>query len=74
MVFALLRVSLKKDSLETEWNQLFLLCRSAFFYGQIEVQRRGLMSWLPKLDLQVIVAINGTGVTVIDPLQSVYLH
>ena len=53
------------------WINEIIDCRSAFFYGQIEVQRKGLTAWLPRPDLPILVAINGTGVTIIDPEQSV---
>ncbi|KAF2368755.1 FERM central domain [Trinorchestia longiramus] len=46
---------------------------SAFFHGQIEVPRRGTTLWLPRPDLPVLVAINGSGVTVVDPNNSIVL-
>ena len=50
---------------------VWLLYRSAFFHGQIEVPRKGTTLWLPSPDLPVLVAINGAGLTVIDPGLSV---
>lgn len=45
--------------------------RSAFFHGQIEQASRGMGSWLPRPDIPVLVTINATGVSVIDPKKSV---
>lgn len=50
---------------------LSLSCRSAFFHGQIEQAARGMGSWLPRPDIPVLVTINATGVSVIDPKKSV---
>ncbi|MCL4132034.1 UNVERIFIED_CONTAM: hypothetical protein GTU68_038867, partial [Idotea baltica] len=62
---------LVRKYLEFSWSLPYY--GSAFFYGQIEVQRKGITAWFPRPDLPVLVAINGTGVTIIDPDQSTIL-
>ncbi|KAK7077981.1 FERM domain-containing protein 8 [Halocaridina rubra] len=59
---------LVRKYLEFSWSLPYY--GSAFFHGQIEQPTRGVSSWLPRPDLNVLVTINATGVTVIDPKKS----
>ncbi|GAB1863617.1 FERM domain-containing protein 8 [Camponotus japonicus] len=53
--------------LEFCWN---LPCYgAAFFQGQIERPVRGLASWITNRDMQVLVAINTSGVYIVDDMQ-----
>ncbi|ROT74768.1 hypothetical protein C7M84_006722, partial [Penaeus vannamei] len=62
---------LVRKYLEFSWSLPYY--GSAFFHGQIEQPTRGVSSWLPRPDLPVLVTINGTGVSVIDPKKSTVL-
>ncbi|XP_068228996.1 FERM domain-containing protein 8 isoform X2 [Palaemon carinicauda] len=62
---------LVRKYLEFSWSLPYY--GSAFFHGQIEQSTRGVSSWLPRPDLPVLVTINATGVTVIDPKKSTVL-
>ncbi|XP_064113750.1 FERM domain-containing protein 8-like isoform X2 [Macrobrachium nipponense] len=62
---------LVRKYLEFSWSLPYY--GSAFFHGQIEQPTRGVSSWLPRPDLPVLVTINATGVTVIDPKKSTVL-
>ncbi|XP_014610462.1 PREDICTED: FERM domain-containing protein 8 [Polistes canadensis] len=42
---------------------------AAFFQGQIERPVRGLTSWITNRDLQVLIAINTSGVYIVDDMQ-----
>lgn len=42
---------------------------AAFFQGQIERPVRGLASWITNRDLQVLIAINTSGVYIVDDVQ-----
>ncbi|XP_015182613.1 PREDICTED: putative FERM domain-containing protein FRMD8P1 isoform X2 [Polistes dominula] len=42
---------------------------AAFFQGQIERPVRGLASWITNRDLQVLIAINTSGVYIVDDMQ-----
>lgn len=44
---------------------------AAFFQGQIERPVRGLASWITNRDLQVLIAINTSGVYIVDDMQCV---
>lgn len=44
---------------------------AAFFQGQIECPVRGLASWITNRDLPVLIAINTTGVYIVDDAQCV---
>ncbi|XP_042224766.1 FERM domain-containing protein 8-like isoform X2 [Homarus americanus] len=59
---------LVRKYLEFSWSLPYY--GSAFFHGQIEQPTRGVSSWLPRPDIPVLVTINATGVTVIDPNKS----
>lgn len=55
--------------LEFCWN---LPCYgAAFFQGQIERPVRGLASWITNRDMQVLIAINTSGVYIVDDMQCV---
>lgn len=62
---------LVRKYLEFSWSLPYY--GSAFFHGQIEQPTRGVSSWLPRPDIPVLVTINATGVTVIDPKKSTVL-
>nr|XP_045588429.1 FERM domain-containing protein 8-like isoform X2 [Procambarus clarkii] len=62
---------LVRKYLEFSWSLPYY--GSAFFHGQIEQPTRGVSSWLPRPDIAVLVTINATGVTVIDPNKSTVL-
>ncbi|XP_047494418.1 FERM domain-containing protein 8-like isoform X1 [Penaeus chinensis] len=62
---------LVRKYLEFSWSLPYY--GSAFFHGQIEQPTRGVSSWLPRPDLPVLVTINGTGVSVIEPKKSTVL-
>ncbi|XP_053631572.1 FERM domain-containing protein 8 isoform X1 [Cherax quadricarinatus] len=62
---------LVRKYLEFSWSLPYY--GSAFFHGQIEQPTRGVSSWLPRPDIPVLVTINATGVTVIDPNKSTVL-
>ncbi|XP_031831338.1 FERM domain-containing protein 8 Bili [Nomia melanderi] len=42
---------------------------AAFFQGQIERPVRGLASWITNRDMQVLIAINSSGVYIVDDMQ-----
>lgn len=44
---------------------------AAFFQGQIEKPVRGLASWIMNRDLRVLIAINNTGVYIVDDFECV---
>ncbi|XP_050700433.1 FERM domain-containing protein 8-like isoform X2 [Eriocheir sinensis] len=62
---------LVRKYLEFSWSLPYY--GSAFFHGQIEQASRGMGSWLPRPDIPVLVTINATGVSVIDPKKSTVL-
>ncbi|KAK8387513.1 hypothetical protein O3P69_018208 [Scylla paramamosain] len=62
---------LVRKYLEFSWSLPYY--GSAFFHGQIEQAARGMGSWLPRPDIPVLVTINATGVSVIDPKKSTVL-
>ncbi|KAK3876580.1 hypothetical protein Pcinc_018643 [Petrolisthes cinctipes] len=62
---------LVRKYLEFSWSLPYY--GSAFFHGQIEQPSRGVGAWLPRQDLPVLVTINATGVTIIDPKKSTVL-
>ncbi|XP_020282386.1 putative FERM domain-containing protein FRMD8P1 isoform X2 [Pseudomyrmex gracilis] len=58
---------LMRKYLEFCWN---LPCYgAAFFQGQIERPVRGLASWITNRDMQVLIAINTSGVYIVDDVQ-----